>query len=141
MVRIYLHSSRHLMILIGLAHGGAAAVALVVDLPGVAQLLIMLSIAASCVNALRGPALLRAVSSITALELGEDGKLSIQTRQGDWCAATLLESSFVGPYLTVLSLRTEKSRFAHHAVIMADSLNGEDFRKLRVWLRWRKASA
>jgi toxin CptA len=141
MVRIDLHSSRQLIILIGLAHAGAAAVSLVVELPGAAQLLLVLGIAASFVNALRGPALLRAVSSITALELGEDGKLSIQTRQGDWCAATLLESSFVGPYLTVLSLKTEKSRFAHHAVIMADSLNAEDFRKLRVWLRWRKASA
>lgn len=141
MLKISLHSSLQLTVLVGLAHAGAAVVCLVVDVPGLARLLILLGIAASCVHALRGPALLRAMGSITALELKEGGELSIQTRRGDWCAATLLGSSFVGPYLTVLSLKIEKSPFARHAVIMPDSLNAEDFRKLRVWLRWRKASS
>lgn len=141
MLKIEIHPSRHLAILLGIAHTAAAGISLVVDMPTPARLLLMLGIAASFVHALYGPALLRAGGSIIAVELGEGGKLSVRTRRGGWHAATLRDSSFVASYLAVLNLKLEKAYFAHHVVIMPDSMDAEDFRRLRVWLRWRKAAA
>lgn len=86
---------------------------------------------------LRRIALLRSPQSIVALDLAEDGKFAFQTLNGRWHAAKLRQSSFVSPWLTVLNLNPENARWARNVVIMPDSMQNEEFRRLRVWLRWK----
>lgn len=75
--------------------------------------------------------------AIIAFRLGADCKCAFQIRRGDWVEASLLGTSFVSPYLTVLNLKPEYGRFARHIVLLPDSLEKEEFRQLRVLLRWK----
>jgi len=71
------------------------------------------------------------------LELTEDGSVSGRTRAGLRRAYRVAGSSFVSPFLTVLSLRSETAPWTRHVLIPADSVDADSFRRLRVWLRWR----
>ncbi len=73
---------------------------------------------------------------IIALRVNVSGELSIQQRDGDWQEAALLGTSFVAPYLTILNLRAGDKRWPQHVVLTPDALPQDDFRRLRVWLKW-----
>lgn len=65
-----------------------------------------------------------------------DGGLEI--RQGaDWLAAQVGVASVVLPGLTLLRYQPAGMRRGQTLVILADSLAEGDFRRFRVWLRWR----
>jgi len=138
MLKLAIRPSRQLALLLGLAHAAAAGACLVVAMPVFLKIVLVLVVGASCGRALYGPALLRSPRAIVALEISEGGALLFQTRRGDWEKGTLLDSSFVAPYLTVLNLKSEGGRFARHVVILPDSVAADEFRRLRVWLRWHK---
>lgn len=82
-------------------------------------------------------ALLRSPRSIVVIEIGDDGKLAFLTLDGKWQSAKLRQSSFVSSWLTILNLKPENSRWLRHVIIMADSMPEEEFRRLRIWLRWK----
>lgn len=86
---------------------------------------------------LRRMALLRSPQSVVAMEIGNDGKIAFQTRDGRWRAASLRQNNFVSPWLTIVSLNPENARWSRNVVIMTDSLREDEFRQLRVWLRWK----
>lgn len=86
---------------------------------------------------LRRTAWLRSPQSIVAMEIGNEGKFAFQTRNGSWHAARLRQSSFVSPWLTILNLNPENTRWTRNVVIMPDSLRNDEFRQLRIWLRWK----
>jgi toxin CptA len=71
------------------------------------------------------------------LDVLDDGLVSACTRAGVRRAYHVGGSSFVSPLLTVLTLRPEGGRWTRHILIAADSVDAENFRRLRVWLRWR----
>ena len=136
MLRVRLKPSPLLAAAFTAAHLAAALTLIPLDLPLWAKLLITLPIAASLVHALRHTAFLRSPTSPIALELkGADGA-AIQTRNGDWHGARILGTTYVSPLLTVLNLRLQGRRTARHVVIVPDGIGAEDFRKLRVRLRW-----
>lgn len=83
-------------------------------------------------------AFLKSGGSITAIRIEGAGELAIRLRSGSWRTARLLETSFVSPYLTILNLKTDDSYFARHAVLMPDNVSSEDFRRFRIWLRWKR---
>jgi len=101
----------------------AATVALLVHLPVV----------------LRQHALLLAPGAAVAIETGSDNKISVQTRSSEWREYDVLGNTYVMPYLTVLNLRQNESGAIKRVALLPDSLHAEDFRKLRVWLRWKEA--
>ena len=70
---------------------------------------------------------------LTGLELDADGAFRLR-RAGAWQAARLLDA-FVTPMLTVLRLRLENGRTAV-MTLLPDSLGEDDFRRLRVSLKW-----
>jgi toxin CptA len=104
---------------------------------------------------LRRYALLRSPDSVMNIELSEDMICTLETRRGDRTIYTLLGSSFVAPYLTLLELKPLKRQesikppshsgrpkrwrgfFGCSIVILPDALDAEQFRKLRVLLRWK----
>lgn len=137
MLKLSLRPSRRLAVLLVLAHLAAAGAALVVEIPVALKIALTLLVSASCAASLYGPALLRSDEAIVGLEIGEGTGLSFQTRRGEWREGTLSGSSFVAPYLVVLNVRAPGRRFARHVVIMPDSIDAEDFRRLRVRLWWR----
>jgi toxin CptA len=136
MLKISIKPSRRLALLLCLAHAAAAAAVLVIDLPLWLSIVLLLIIGTSCGVYLPGRALLRGGGAIVGLEINDDGALSYQMRGGEWREGMLLGSSFVSPYLTILNIRTEQKFLARHVVIMPDCVDAEDFRRLRVRLRY-----
>ena len=49
----------------------------------------------------------------------------------------ILDSIFVAPYLAVLNLKLQNKFLGGSAVILPDSIDGGEFRRLRVLLRWK----
>lgn len=82
-------------------------------------------------------ALLRSPRSIVAIEISDDDKLAFQTLDGKWQTAKLRQSSFVSPWLAILNLKPENACWLRNVVIMADGISEEEFRRLRIWLRWK----
>jgi hypothetical protein len=74
-----------------------------------------------------------------SLELNEDGRVSWKNRDGSWREGRLGADQFVSTALAVVELRDDKDQ-ARRLVLMADSMPHEDFRQLRVWLRWRPSA-
>ena len=68
-----------------------------------------------------------------------DGTLLVCKGDG-WKAAALLPGAVVSPLMIVLRIRMESRRVAQSFIILTDSLEAEDFRRLRVWLRWKAKS-
>jgi toxin CptA len=96
----------------------------------------MLALAGSLAFYLR-----RSNTAIVSISLHHDGRsdcrCEFQTKDGELHEAALLGTSFVAPYLTVLNLKPANSRLARHVVMLPDNVDGENFRKLRVLLKWR----
>ena len=76
--------------------------------------------------------------AVIGLEITSDDKFSIQTQRGGWIECEVLGSTYVISFLTILNLKRTDSGRITRAVILPDSLDAEDFRKLRVWLRWKR---
>ena len=66
----------------------------------------------------------------------EEGKLKVW-RQGKWQPTRIANSSVVWSFCVVLHLTIANQRRFRSLVILPDSLPETDFRRLRVWLRWR----
>ncbi|MGH8726709.1 MAG: protein YgfX [Burkholderiales bacterium] len=96
-------------------------------------------LAASCVFYVRRDALLAARNSIVSARIEADGACRIELKFGEAQECFLLDSSFVTPSLTILNLKVQGKRRARHVAILPDSLPPDDFRRLRVWLRWKCA--
>lgn len=70
------------------------------------------------------------------LQCQADGRLSLlQTGKG-WQPVALLSGSIVNPWLTTIRYRSETGKQVGTLVLLPDSLDAEDFRRLRVWLKW-----
>lgn len=82
-------------------------------------------------------ALLKSPESIVAFELSEAMQCMLNTRSGKHIPCVILGSTFVAPYLVVLNLRPENKWLDCSVVIFPDSIDGEEFRQLRVLLRWK----
>jgi toxin CptA len=76
---------------------------------------------------------------IVALKVNVKDGFFVLDRGGDWRPASVQGSSFVAPYLTLLHLKLHAERRLRYLVIMPDAVATEDFRKLRVWLKWRES--
>ena len=79
----------------------------------------------------------RSSRAAVSLELREDGRASWRDRNGGWHEGRLASDHFVSAAFVVLGFdQTGRSR--KWLVLMGDSASPEDFRRVRVWLRWRR---
>jgi hypothetical protein len=76
--------------------------------------------------------------SVASVLMRVDGSMEFDTRDARRINASLEPGSFVHPWLTTIRYRSEGRRFTRTLLVMADSLPEEQFRELRVWLRWRR---
>ena len=140
-LKISLRPSRILTAILVAAHGGAIAVVALVAMPLWLKLMAIAALAVSLVAAVRRAALLLAPGSVVAIEIGLDDSLSIQTRRGSRIGeCEVLASTYVAGFLAIINLREPETRAVRHVIVLTDSIDGEDFRRLRVWLRWKRGA-
>jgi toxin CptA len=137
MVRLTIKRSRLLAAAFAVVHVLAAATLVPLDFPLAAKIAVAVLILTSLASSMWRHALLRYKGSIAGLQVRDMETASFQTRDGLWHEARILGTSYVTPGLTVLNLRTAGARLARHVFLVADNANREDFRQLRVVLRWR----
>lgn len=129
--------------MLGLAHVSAISLLWPLMLPVAAKVAPTVALAISLVIYLRHYALRKSPGSVTGLSLADDMTCTLETRRGERIACALLGSSFVAPYLTVLELKPlNDTRWSlrlrpRSVVILPDAIAAEDFRRLRVLLRWK----
>lgn len=82
-------------------------------------------------------ALLTSPRSIVAFELNDAMECTIETRLGKRITCAILGSTFVSPYLVVLNLKPLNGTSARSVTILADAIDAEVFRQLRILLRWK----
>ena len=137
MLNIRLKPSLYLSLLLSAAH--TIAIGLVLDLPlsiGL-KLVTALAFCISFVFYLNRNARLAAPNSVIVLEINEDCTCTIETRSGKQLDCIVLATSYVSASLTILNLKANDKLLVRHVVILPDAINPEDFRKLRVLLRWK----
>jgi hypothetical protein len=113
-----------------------AATAWAIPAPTWARLLAMAAFAAWTVDRLRVHAL--RVSSRSVVEIAVAGDLLIVVRYADGrtVAGTVRPASFVHPRLTSIVWRPDGARAAQALPILPDMLLRDDFRRLRILLRY-----
>jgi toxin CptA len=137
MLSIELKASRSLTLIILAMHALTFILALSLPLPFFVKLAAAPLLAASLLYSVRGEARRAMAGSVTAIMLLPDGGIEVQTRRRGRQAAKLQAGSFVTPQLTVLRYRLKDRFISSHVVIFPDAVEAEDFRRLRVHLRWR----
>jgi len=120
------------------AHFVAAVLLWLMPFPVAGKSVITLAMAVSLVYILARDAALHATNAIIALEIGEDDAVSYQTRAGEWVNCELLESSYVSPRLTIVNLQPHRRRWQRRVILVPDNVDPLDFRRLRMWLRWKR---
>ncbi len=79
--------------------------------------------------------------SCVALKINMKNQLQLKHKNGQILEVIAQPNSVVTPYLTVLNSRVKDASFIHrlldqHLIIFPDAVNADDYRQLRVWLRW-----
>ena len=138
MLKIGFRPSWVLVAVLALAHSAAIAVMLLVGIPWWVQAIAVAGLTVHLLAVVRRQALLLTPDAAVAIEIHSDNTLSVQARRGAWSEYAVVGGTYVAPYLTVMNLRQTDSHALKRIVILPDSLDAEDFRKLRVWLRWKE---
>jgi toxin CptA len=136
--RIAVAPSMMLAIALGAAHLAAAGLLWLAPIPTPGKAVFTFAIAVSLIYLMARTALLHAAHSIVVLEIREGREISFQTRIGEWIECDLLGSSYVSPRLTIVNLRPRGRRLARHVILVPDNVDPRDFRRLRMWLRWKR---
>ncbi|HUL40558.1 MAG TPA: protein YgfX [Burkholderiales bacterium] len=137
MLYIRFKPSLSLALLLALVHALAIGSVLALPVPTSLNFVTIPLFFMSFVFYFRRTAWLAGANSIIALEIKEDGRGVAQTRRGEHLDCMVLPTSYVSASLTVLNVKVKEKRLARHVVILPDAVDGEDFRKLRVLLRWK----
>mgnify|MGYP001317708554 CR=1 FL=1 len=122
------HPSRRLRWTVTALHLAAAGAVWLAALPVSAQLAGTALIGASL-------AMHRRTRRQTTLRADAKGKLEIR-ENGAWQAVAGFQVPLRFPQLTLLRYTRGEQRRTEHLAILPDGLSEQDFRRLRVWLRW-----
>ena len=79
----------------------------------------------------------RLAPGLSAIRLEQAGQIFLAaTGDAEFVEAEVLAGATVHPWLTIIRLKTADQR-KHLLIVAVDSMKAEDFRRLRVFLRWR----
>ncbi len=131
-----LRPSRRLAAILILAHAATGGLLLALPLPSWLTAAASLMLLASAVWCVHRYAMLRGPGAITALAFSDRETIRLTLRDGSTHTGHVLGSSTVGTTLAILNIALAGKRLPVHVVLLGDSLAAEDFRRLRVWLRW-----
>jgi hypothetical protein len=88
-------------------------------------------------EALARVALRRSANAVLAFVVRLSGEIDLTFADGRHIAGHVRDGSFVAPFLTILRWRAPGHRFDRTVLVLPDMTLPEDFRRLRVLLRWR----
>lgn len=134
---IHRQPSHRLAVILSLVHLVAAGSLWPLALSWSSKMIIVVVLVISLIHYLRQDALLTANNAVVALELSDEMQCMLITYSGKSIACAVLGSTFVAPYLVILNLKPVEKFFMCSVVILSDSIDAEEFRQLRVWLRWQ----
>lgn len=134
-ITVKLRSSRNLVLLLVAAHWGALLAVTLVELLVWTKLALLLLIVISVWNCRK---FWYGARRINFLTLRDEGVLDYTRVNGETGQASIHPQSTVTPWLTVILLRQEGRLEA--LVLLPDALDKDDYRHLRLWLRWRSAN-
>jgi toxin CptA len=130
-----INASRLLAIFILLGHSVAIGALMFVPIPKLALYFLEIVLILSAIYYWLRDAKLILPGSWIALRL-EDECIVLFSRNGNEFIGKLLESSFITPHLVILQVALPDYRLKQNVVLMADSMEEESFRKLRVAVKW-----
>ena len=79
-----------------------------------------------------------------ALQIGVDRRITVTDREGHSCAGSILDDSYAGPWLTTIIWCADSEpwwRPARTILVLPDTLSRDEFRRLRVVLRYGRTAA
>ena len=127
-LHLQIKPSRRMLVLQSLAHVVAAGGVMASTIPSWMAALLLILVGFSWVRERRG-------SPVTGLVLRGDGTIEVTASDGSVAGGALHPHTFVSSFLVVLLYRRNDRLRA--LTLLGDSLPVEDFRQLRLWLRWR----
>ena len=145
-ITLTLLPSRRLLLLLVVAGLFFSLMLFLVPIPPwlrmVVLLLVLLSTGYFCLR----DALLWLPWSYTAIPIAHKNQLRLTQKSGKQVEMHVLANTVVTAYLTVLNGQFKEATLlqkliAKHLIILPDAVEAEDYRQLRVWLRWSKVIA
>lgn len=110
---------------------------LVAGMPPWAKGVLALALAALSIRALRRHGCQEGPGSILRLVVDLAGCLEIEYRDGSQARGTLLDGCFAAPWLVIVRWLPDGGRLSRTIFIAADAVDADEFRRLRILLRWR----
>ncbi|HSO05996.1 MAG TPA: hypothetical protein VLW45_02075 [Pelomicrobium sp.] len=107
-------------------------------LPASVRLALAAAVGISLAHALATRVFRRGGSAVVALRLSTAGEVSVQTRDGGACTCRVRAESLVHPAIVVLRLGC--GRRVRTVLIDAGSVGCDEYRRLRVMLRWGRGT-
>lgn len=139
--RIAIAPSVRLAVALCVLHLVAAAAPWLVPGPAAVKALVTLLVSASLVYFLARDATLHAAHAIVALEISDTDATAYRTRSGARVECEVLASSYVSARLTIVHLRPHRGGGTRKLVLVCDNVDPREFRRLRMWLRWKRGGA
>jgi toxin CptA len=140
-LRVPLRRSRTWLAAIPLLALGALASWLTIDVPVWADVVVAVVVGAWAVHNVRLHGLRRGRTSIVELMLSSDAVVVMRFASGGPAAGHVRSASFVHPLLTTIVWRPDGARWSRSLPIVPDMLDADDFRRLRVLLRYGRSEA
>lgn len=134
---IRVRPSNYLAIILSFVHGLMFFISYHLTLPLPIKLLLVCAILVSYVYYLRRYALLTTSNAITAFELSEEKQCRLRTYSGETIHCVVESNSFIAPTLVILNLKNKLKRSFYSIVLLPDCMEKNEFRRLRVWLKWK----
>lgn len=118
---------------------GLGTLGLLAAMPGLVAPRILAATWVTCagLDAMARVALRRSPHAVRALVLRDSGELLLTLSDGRRLAGHVRDGSFVAPFLTCIRWRAPGHRFDRTVLVLPDMTGREEFRRLRVLLRWR----
>jgi len=134
-LNLVLRSSRRTLAFVILSHGASAALLLALPLPWLVRIAGALS-----VLALGGFEIWRrsGARAPARLAVDDDGKISVEYRDGTLRRGSIVADTYVGSALTTIVWRPIGARVARTLLVTTDGVDADDFRRLRMRLRYAR---
>lgn len=136
--RVTIAPSTTLAVALGAVHLAAAGSLWLTPIPVTGKVVFTLAIGISLIYFMAHDALLHASHSVVALDIRDDGTIALQNRLGEWIDCDVLDSSYISHYLTVINFLPRGQHAARHVILVPDNVDAREFRRLRMWLRWKR---
>jgi len=134
-VRIRIAPSCKALMLVMTAAGATGLLIAIVPGMDAARILAAAWVACAAIDAVRSRALLRGPRAVRAFVI-RGASIEVQDGSGRWREGSVRPGSFVAPWLTIVRWRPRGARIDRTIPLLAGMVGAEDFRRLRVVLRW-----